>query len=216
MRKIGYLGPAGTFTEQAAILYSEENSGELIAYSDVPGLIMAVQSGALDCAVVPIENVLEGTVNVTIDILTHEADVKIVGERIIPIHQCLVAAHEYQPGEIREIVSHPHALAQCRRFLQSHFPGIPVHSANSTSAGAMEVRNKSYPAAAIANRRAAEIFDLKILKENIEDHPNNCTRFVILSSQPAASTGRDKTSIVFSVSDRPGSLLKAPGGICQA
>ena len=125
MRKIGYLGPAGTFTEQAAILYSEENSGELIAYSDVPGLIMAVQSGALDCAVVPIENVLEGTVNVTIDILTHEADVKIVGERIIPIHQCLVAAHEYQPGEIREIVSHPHALAQCRRFLQSHFPAYP-------------------------------------------------------------------------------------------
>ena len=86
---------------------------------------------------------------------------------------------------------------------------MPVHSVNSTAAGAMEIKNSHLPMAAIANKRAAEIFDLNILMENIEDQSNNCTRFVALSRQVPAPTGNDKTSIVFSVSDQPGSLLKA-------
>ena len=207
--KTGYLGPAGTFSEQAALLFTQ-NSGEgLEAYRNVPDLIMAVQNGSLDRAIVPMENVLEGTVNVTVDMLTHEADLKISGEIIIPIHQCLLTAPGIKTEEICGIVSHPQALAQCRHFLSARFGGIPVHSAESTAAGAEEVKNSTYPLAAIANRRAAEVFGLTVLIENIEDHPNNCTRFVVLSRDEAAPTGRDKTSVVFSVSDEPGSLLKA-------
>ncbi|HHY82225.1 MAG TPA: prephenate dehydratase [Clostridiales bacterium] len=209
MHKIGYLGPAGTFTEQAALLYSESCPGELIGYRDVPDLIMAVQNGSLDRAIVPIENVVEGTVNVTIDILTHEADLKIVGEVVIPIHQCLIAANGTKQEDIRGIISHPQALAQCRRFLQTHFNGIPVHTASSTAAGAMEVKNSTLPLAAIANKRAAQVFGLNVLAENIEDHPHNCTRFVVLSRHPSQPTGDDKTSIVFSVNNEPGSLLRA-------
>lgn len=209
MCKIGYLGPAGTFSEQAALYYAQSCPGELIAYSDVPELIMAVQSGALHYGIVPIENVLEGTVNVTVDILAHDTNLVIVAEQVLPIHQCLIAPPGVEPDEIMRIVSHPQALAQCRHFLQVHFPGIPVHSANSTAAGAMEAKNSSLPMAAVANKRAAEIFGLHILMENIEDEPNNCTRFVALSRQGAGATGNDKTSIVFSVSDEPGSLLQA-------
>src|SRR5690554_5535546 len=137
MHRIGYLGPAGTFTEEAAQLVLQSYPRELVGYHDVPDLIMAVQDHDLDFAVVPIENVIEGTVNVTIDMLTHQADVKIVGERIIPIHQCLVAQASVSLGDIVRIVSHPQALAQCRRFLQEHFSSVQVHSANSTAAGAL-------------------------------------------------------------------------------
>ena len=209
MRKIGYLGPAGTFSEQAALLYVQKCPGELIPYSDVPELIMAVQNGALHGAVVPIGNVLEGTVNITIDTLAHEADLKITAEQVLAVHQCLIAQDGVDKSEVKEIVSHPQALAQCRHFLHAHFPGVPVRAVNSTAAGAMEVKNSSLPIAAIANRRAAEIFGLNILMENIEDISNNCTRFVVLSHEDVPPTGRDKTSIVFSVSDKPGSLLKA-------
>lgn len=209
MRKIGYLGPAGTFSEQAALLYRQRCPGELIPYGDVPELIMAVQSGALHCAVVPIENVLEGTVNITIDILAHETDLKIAAEQVLPVHQCLIAPHGVEPDNIKKIVSHPQALAQCRYFLHANFPDMPVHSVNSTAAGAMEIKNSNLPMAAIANKRAAEIFGLNILMENIEDQSNNCTRFVSLSHHFPPPSGNDKTSIVFSVSDQPGSLLKA-------
>jgi prephenate dehydratase len=211
MCKTGYLGPAGTFSEQAALLYAQGCLVELEAYRGISDLIMAVQSGSLDRAVVPIENVLEGTVNLTVDMLTHEVDLKISGEIIIPIHQCLLTAPGVKIEEISRIVSHPQALAQCRHFLQDRFGGIPMQSTDSTAAGAEQVRSSALPIAAIANKRAAEVFGLTVLIENIEDHPDNCTRFVVLSRQETFPTGRDKTSIVFSVNDEPGSLLQALG-----
>jgi prephenate dehydratase len=171
MCKIGYLGPAGTFSEQAALTYARDLAGELTAYRDIPDLIMAVQNGVLDKAVVPVENVLEGTVNVTVDFLVHEVDLRISGEIIIPIHQCLLSAPGVTVNDVQGIVSHPQALAQCRRFLHTHFNGIPVHSTTSTAAGAQEVKNSTVPLAAIANKRAAEVFGLSVLMENIEDHP---------------------------------------------
>jgi prephenate dehydratase len=207
--KIGYLGPAGTFSEQAALLYTQGSTAELKAYKGIPDLIMAVQDGSLERAVVPIENVLEGTVNVTVDMLTHETDLLISGEIIIPIHQCLLTAPGVKIEEISCIVSHPQALAQCRRFLQARFNNVPIHTADSTAAGAEQVKNSVVPLAAIANKRAAEVFGLAVLMENIEDHPDNRTRFVVLSREGALPTGRDKTSIVFSVNDEPGSLLQA-------
>ena len=209
MGKIGYLGPAGTFTEQAAILVQNTVGGELAAYHDMPGLILAVQGDTLDYGVVPIENVIEGTVNVTIDMLTHEADLFIIGEITIPIHQCLVAKPGVSRSDIMQIISHPQALAQCRRFLQTRFPKVPRENAVSTAAGARIALESTKPVAAIANKQAAEILGLQVLAENIEDHPNNCTRFVILSKHSVEPTGRDKTSIVFSVNDEPGSLLMA-------
>ena len=141
--------------------------------------------------------------------LAHETDLKISGEIIIPIHQCLLTAPGVGPGEISGILSHPQALAQCRHFLNEHFHGVPVRSVNSTAAGAEEVKSSPVPLAAIAGRRAAEVFGLTVQIGNIEDQPNNCTRFVVLSREEPEPTGKDKTSVVFSVSDEPGSLLQA-------
>jgi prephenate dehydratase len=209
MQKIGYLGPSGTFTEEAALTVKESYPGEIFGFRDIPELILAVQNGDIDSAVVPIENVIEGTVNLTVDMLAHEVDLQIIAERTIPIHQCLVAKPGVNKEDIIEIISHPQALAQCRRFLTANFPDVPTASISSTAAGAKKVRDSHLPLAAIANKRAAQLFGLRILAENIEDYINNCTRFVLLSRCSALPTGEDKTSIVFSVSDEPGSLLRA-------
>lgn len=209
MSKIGYLGPVGTFAEEAAQLYVKGRTEGLVGYTDIPELIMAVQEGSLDLAVVPVENALEGTVNITVDVLVHEVDIKIVGEIIIPIHHCLLTVPGIDLNDIRGIVSHPQALAQCRKFLYANFKGIPVHSSNSTAAGAKEVIESDTPLAAIGNRRAAEVFGLHISKEDIEDQQGNCTRFIVLSKDGMKRSGVDKTSIVFTVDDEPGSLLHA-------
>ncbi len=209
MDKIGYLGPQGTFTEEAALSFAAGHNFMLLPSTDIPELILSVASGALDFGVVPVENALEGTVNVTVDMLVHEVDLKIVGEIVLPIHHCLLVPPGTALANIQRVLSHPQALAQCRRYLHKHLRGVPEHASTSTAAGAQQAMESGLPWGAIAHRRAAEVFGLIALDENIEDHQGNSTRFIVLAKDACRATGQDKTSIVFTVDDSPGSLLHA-------
>jgi prephenate dehydratase len=209
MKSIGYLGPEGTFSHEAALVYAKGKCVQLIEYPSIPDLIYGVDGGQIDQAVVPMENSLEGTVNITVDMIVHEVDVCIYGELILPVHHCLLAKPGVEINDLRVILSHPQALAQCRKFLHENLHGIELRTTSSTAAAAKEVMMAPREWGAIASRHAARLFGLNIINENIEGHNGNSTRFVILSREQGSPTGRDKTSIVFSVDHKPGSLYHA-------
>ena len=197
--RVGYLGPAGTYSEEA-LRASAPPGVEEVPCGSVWDTVMAVQDGLVDRAVVPIENALEGGVAATLDALAGEADrVRIAGEVVHPIHHCLVAAAGIPLAEITRVVSHPQASAQCARFLREHLPRADRVTAPSTADAVMKVRNGDGTTAALGSRLAAELYGCHVLAENVEDRPDNVTRFVWLA--PAGETsapGPDaKTSIVF-------------------
>ncbi|MFY9176994.1 MAG: prephenate dehydratase [Caldicoprobacterales bacterium] len=209
MKKIGYLGPVGTFTHDAALVYVREAEGQLIEYDSIQELIYAVAEGKVSQGVVPIENAMEGTVNLTIDILVHEVNLSIVKELVIPIQHCLMARKGIKTEDITKVLSHPQALAQCRKFLDKYLKNIKRETTESTAAAAVMVRDSQQSWAAIANYRAADIYGLNILKEGIQDHNGNSTRFVVIAHHEAQWTGRDKTTLAFTVDHKPGSLFRA-------
>lgn len=209
MQRIGFLGPEGTFTEEAALAYSEGRESVLLPGRDISELILSVAAGALDQAVVPVENALEGTVNITVDMLVHSVDLSITGEIVLPIRHFLSAPPGYSLSDIKAVISHPQALAQCRQFLHKHLHGVEELVSASTAAGAREAAARGGPFAAIATRSAANFYGLAVLYGDIQDHQDNRTRFIVLSQQASAPTGRDKTSVAFTVDDSPGSLLRA-------
>lgn len=213
--RVAYLGPAGTFTEEALRASLAEHpldNVEELPYPTVYETVMAVQDGDVDRAVVPIENSLEGGVAATLDALAGEADrVRIAAEVVHPIHHCVVAAHELELGEVRRIVSHPQATAQCARFLRERLPGAERVSAASTADAVLQVRDAGEPWAALGSRLSAELYDCRVLAEGVEDHPDNETRFVWLApaGEPVQPGARVKTSIVFwgFNDDSPGALV---------
>jgi prephenate dehydratase len=211
IKRIGYLGPEGTFSQQAALEYGKDENSLYVQYPNIPELIYAVASGDIDEAVVPAENALEGTVNVTMDMLVHDVNLKIVGEMVLPISHCLMARPGLTIEEIREVLSHPQALAQCRQFLNHELKGIPCRAVSSTAAAAKMAANPSCYYGAIGSIGAASLYGLEVLKEKIEDNNGNSTRFIVLSRQEKEMnvTGNDKTSIAFTVDHRPGSLYHA-------
>ena len=209
MDKIGYLGPKGTFTHDAALIRAREINGHLVEYDSIQELIYAVAEGEVSESVVPIENAMEGTVNLTIDILVHEVNLNIVKELVIPIQHCLMARNGIRLEDITKVLSHPQALAQCRKFLDSCLKNAKRENTQSTAAAALLVRDSELPWAAIANFRAADIYGLNILKEGIQDHNGNSTRFVTISHKEAQWTGWDKTTLAFTVDHKPGSLFQA-------
>jgi prephenate dehydratase len=215
---VGFLGPAGTFTEEA-LRASAEGSVDEVAYTTVHATVMAVQEGAVDRAVVPIENSLEGSVSATLDALAGEADgVRIALEVVRPITHCLIARPDTELDAVRRVVSHPQAVAQCERFLRERLPGAERALAPSTADAVSAVAEAPEPWAAIGSRLAAELYDCRVLDEGIEDRPGNETRFVWLA--PAAevsSVGATKTSIVFwGPGDRsPGALAGALGELAE-
>lgn len=209
MEKIGYLGPKGTFTHDAALIRARETNGQLIEYDSIQELIYAVAEGEVSESVVPIENAMEGTVNLTIDILVHEVNLNIVKELVIPIQHCLMARSGIKIEDITKVLSHPQALAQCRKFLNSQLKNVKRETTESTAAAAVLVRDSGLPWAAIANFRAAQIYGLDILKKGIQDHNGNSTRFVAISHKEAQRTGWDKTTLAFTVDHKPGSLFRA-------
>lgn len=209
MRKIGYLGPEGTFTHDAALIYTRDLACDLVEHKSIQELIYAVVEGKVCQGVVPIENAVEGTVNLTIDILVHEVDLNIVGEIVIPIYHCLMANKGVAMEDVTKVLSHSQALAQCRRFLDKHLQGVKGEVTESTAAAAVLVRDNQLPWAAIANRRTADIYGLNILKEGIHDHDGNSTRFLVIDPREAQRTGHDKTTLAFTVDHRPGSLYHA-------
>lgn len=202
---IGFLGPSGSYAEEAA----SKIKGELVAFCSIMEVIDAVDQDIVDIGVVPIENSIEGPVGVTLDLLANDYDLKIKKEIILPISHNLLLNDESNLEDIEIIYSHAQALSQCRKFIEK-IGANPV-ATSSTSAAAEIVKGKKN-AAAIGNRRAAEIYGLKIAAENIQDFENNLTRFVVINKEDHIPTGHDKTSVVFSlIEDRPGGLYDVLG-----
>jgi prephenate dehydratase len=195
--RVGFLGPEGTFSEQAAQLVD----GELVAYATVHDVVEAVQLGSVDRGVVPIENSLEGAVNATLDALAVDfPGVEIVGESVLAVHQALIARSQMELGAIETVSSHPQGLAQCARFLREHLPKARLVAATSTAEAVREAVSSDLPAAAIAPARAAEIHGGVVLREDVEDDAENATRFVVLAVAGTAvpdSDGPFKTSVLF-------------------
>jgi prephenate dehydratase len=158
--RVAYLGPAGTYSEEA-LRASAPGPVEEIPYPTIYDTVMAVHDGEVDRAVVPIENSLEGAVAVTLDTLALEAtDVRIVAEVVHPIHHCVVAGHEFDLAEVTRVVSHPQATAQCRRFLRERLAQAELVVAPSTADAVLSVRDSSTPDVALASRLAAELREL--------------------------------------------------------
>ena len=197
MTRVGYLGPAGTYSEEA-LRASAPAGFEEVPYPTIYEAVMAVHDGEVDRAVVPIENSLEGAVSVTLDTLALEAtDVRIVAEVVHPIHHCVVAAEQLDLAEVKRVISHPQATAQCRRFLRERLAGAELVVAPSTADAVLSVRDSSAGDVALGSRLAAELYGCEVLVADVEDHPDNVTRFVWLAPAAEAEESGGKTSLVF-------------------
>ena len=205
-RRLAYLGPPGTYSEEAAMLY--DSDAELVAATTLPGVVQSVHSGDADEAIVPVENSLEGAVTFTADLLIQEMSLKIKSELVLPIHHCLLAKPGVNTEDVEVVYSHPQSLGQCRGFLQRRFPDASLMPSLSNSSAVSDMLRSERRALAIAGKRAARFFDVRILEEEIEDNPSNATRFIVLADEDGVPTGEDKTSICFNFDiDRPGSLV---------
>ena len=212
--RIGYLGPAGTYTEQAALLYAPD--ADFTPLPTINAVGASVANGDLDAGVVPIENSLEGSVTFTQDLLITQTGLSIRNEVVIPIDHFLVAPPGVEADQVRVIFSHPQALAQCRAYLESRFPLAQNEASLSTAAAVADMQGSSVPAAAICPQRATELYDVQVLDRGIQDNPINQTRFAVLARTDHAMTGHDRTSICFSFTvDRPGSLYHCIGEFAQ-
>ncbi|MBN1298471.1 MAG: prephenate dehydratase [Actinobacteria bacterium] len=216
---ISYLGPEGTFTEEALVRYIQaineikkmkEDNGKIekIAMMTITEVIKSVDRGDAALGIIPIENSIEGSVNLTQDILTFESEVKIIAEITIPIKHYLIAKTGTKIKQIKKIISHPHATAQCRAYLGANFSDYEIIAANSTAEAVKKIISQDSSYAAIGTKIAAEIYGLEIIDSDIEDNKDNKTRFIIVGNHIASRTGHDKTSIVcFLKKDKPGSLF---------
>ena len=210
--KVGYLGPKATFTELA--VKKAFLGEELKPFRTIPECMDAVVDKEVDLAVVPIENTLEGSVNITLDYLTHVVDIPIVGEITIPIQQHFMVhpANKENWQNVKQIYSHSHAIAQCHKFLHTRFKDIPHESVSSTAAAArMVMEQPEVQAAAIANELAAIEYGLSIVQRNIHDFDHNHTSFLILSEQKvnfrSLAMPKDKTTLMVTLpSDHAGAL----------
>ncbi len=202
--KITCLGPLATFTHLAALRHFG-SSADFLPVDSIKKVFENVETGKAEYGVVPIENSNEGVVSHTLDMFM-DSDLKVVAEIILEISHNLLASQKNK-SKIRKIYSHPQALAQCRGWLESNMPGVPVAESTSTSRAA-ELASKEKHSAAIASDLAARMYDLFIVEKNIEDSRRNVTRFLVISKEVPPKTGKDKTSIMFSIKDRPGSLYE--------
>jgi prephenate dehydratase len=206
---VAYLGPEGTFTEEA-LAWALDGRAQGVAMASINEALTACAEGACDLALVPIENSLEGTVHATLDALVHRYELLAVGEVILPIHQQLLGVAGATVAHIRRVLSHPQALAQTRRFRSAFLSAAEEIPTASTADAARTVAELADPdVAAIAPARAATRWGLSILSADIEDDPINETRFwLVAKGRLPEPTGSDRTAVVcFQVSDRPGSLL---------
>jgi prephenate dehydratase len=204
------LGPEGTFTEQALLSEADLAAATLVPCESIPDVLAATRAGELDLGFVPIENSIEGTVNVTLDALAFEYDLLIHREVVLDIQLALLTVPGATLADIKRVVSFPVASAQCRTYLAEHLPDVVVEAANSTAEAARQLGESLDPhTAAIGPLLAGELYGLHVLESDVEDHPDNATRFVVVASRGIpAPTGHDKTSIVvFQRANVPGSLL---------
>jgi prephenate dehydratase len=211
MSSIAYLGPAGTFSEEAAIAYAAAQPGaRLVPLSSIPAVVTAIETGAATVGVLPIENLLEGSVTFTLDLLIHETGLQIAGETVIPIRQYLVARDGIALSDAKVLYGHPQSLGQCRKFIERCLPGVATVASLSNSAAPAEALADERPAVAISTLRAAELTGARIIARDIADTPGNVTRFIVLAPQDSPPTGDDKTSFCFGfLEDRAGTLVAA-------
>ena len=200
---VAYLGPAGTYTEAAV----RKHFGQGVATTPlgaVDEVFREVEAGSADCGVVAVENSTEGVVTHTLDMFAR-SDLKICAEIILPVHHCLLG-RVARLDEITELLGHAQALAQCREWLDRHLPGVLRRAVASNAEGARQAANMA-GIAAVAGRQVAPLYGLDILAENIEDEPDNTTRFLVIGREQAEPSGRDKTSLMVAVNNRPGALF---------
>jgi prephenate dehydratase len=215
--RVAYLGPAGTFTEDALGEALPDGAYEPLRTPTIPDAILAVERGEADRALVPIENSLEGSVRPTLDTLAFEvASVTIVGEHDYRVRVHLIAREDVPIVDVEAVLSHPQPLAQCARFLREQLPEIELRSVSSTAAAVRMVSEAARPWAALGARAAAELYGCELLREGVEDQEDNVTRFVWIAPQGTEHAVRDgdgpwKTSLVFSElgADHPGALVDA-------
>ncbi|MFP5326919.1 MAG: prephenate dehydratase [Acidimicrobiia bacterium] len=209
---VAYLGPPGTFTEEALLTQADLAGAELLALRPMPEVLAAVADGRADAGFLALENAIDGTVHETMDGLVFEHDLLIQREVEIGIRLHLLAPLATSLADVRRVVSFPKALAQCRHWLAEHLPQVEVVAANSTAEAVQLVGDGTIEsgAAAVGTALAGKLYGLDTLAADIEDHPDNATRFVLVTRTEAGippPSGHDKTSIVcFQRSDEPGSL----------
>lgn len=214
-----FLGPRGSFSEEAALMRA--SADDLLPVVSFPAAVAAVENGEATQAVLPIENSIEGAVNVTLDLLIHETALRIVGELALPVRHFLVARPGASLDDITVVSSHPQALGQCRHFLERTLPHASQVAALSTSGSVQEAaEDPTGTRAGIGTLRAAELYGGEILAHDIQDQRSNVTRFVVLAPQDAPApppTGNDKTSITFRLNENvPGSLHLALSEFAKA
>ncbi|KON27993.1 hypothetical protein AC481_02950 [miscellaneous Crenarchaeota group archaeon SMTZ-80] len=208
-RKIAFLGPRGTFCDQAALTFSNGKEYLLLDCKNINDIFRMVENENVDYGVVPIENSTEGSINIALDLLL-EKNIYIAGEIMEKISHNLITKSGIEMSEIKIIFSHPQAIAQCRNFLEKNLPNVQIKETSSTASAVKEIKGLKH-AAAIGSKLAAKTYKMSILVKFIEDNPNNFTRFFILAKNDCEFTGSDKTSIIFSVKHVPGALYDALG-----
>ena len=201
--KVAYLGPEGTFT-QAAALKHFGHAVISVPMAAIDEVFREVAAGAVNFGVVPVENSTEGAVNNTLDSF-FEHDMVICGEVELRIHHHLLVGDTTKTDRITSIYSHAQSLAQCRKWLDAHYPNVERVAVSSNADAAKRVKSE-WNSAAIAGDMAASLYGLSKLAEKIEDRPDNSTRFLIIGNQEVPPTGDDKTSIIASMSNKPGAL----------
>jgi len=203
-KTVAFLGPEGTYTDEACFFYAPDE--ERIPFASLGLVTSALEEGKVDEAVVPIENSLGGTVIEVVDYLITSKNAHIIGEILLPIDHCLITRPGVQLGDIRVVKSKQEALTQCREFLATELRFAEQIPTASTALAVTDLKEADDRIAAIGPRRSAELANLPILAQGIQDRKNNVTRFAVLSSNGGSSNGSDKTSIAFDF-DRP----DAPG-----
>ena len=208
--RIGFMGPHGTFTEQALLGQPDLAVADTRPFDSIPDVLNGLVIGDVDLGFVPIENAIEGAVNVTQDTLAFDLDVRIQREVVLDVQLNLLALPGTQLTDIHTVMSFPVAVAQCRSFLREQLPDAEIQAATSTAEAARQVSEQRLEGVAtISNPLAAELYGLEAVAEAVEDHPGNQTRFLLLAREGVpAPTGHDKTSVVvFQRANEPGSLL---------
>lgn len=201
-QKVAYLGPRATFTHMAC-MQKFGSSAHYVPVNSIKDVFSEVERGRANFGVVPIENTTEGVVNHTLDMFI-DSNLLIYGEILQEVSHHLLSKSGLM-GDVKKIYSHPHAIAQCRNWLETNLPHVPVAEVTST-ARAAEICLDEPDAAAIASELAGQLYGLKVIKARIEDNLNNVTRFLVLSQKAPERTGKDKTSLMLSVKDKVGAL----------
>ncbi len=206
--RVGYLGPPGTFSEEAVSRCPAVAGAERVPFPSFADAYEAALAGGVDAALLPVENSIEGAVGATLDLLVHRPGLRIQAELVLAVEQHLLARPGTGLADVRKVLSHPQALGQCAGYLRANLPGRPTEPTHSTADAARRAAEEP-GLAAVGGRGAAERYGLAVLAASIHDSAENFTRFVLLGREDPRATGRDRTSIAFTLDrDRPGGLYE--------